>query len=312
MLTRRTILLSTLAGLALGSAQGALAGEITHDLGVTQVPDAPQRVVVLEYSFIDALASVGMVPVGIADDNKAERVMGVYGEVLGEGWTSVGTRKTPSLEVIASLQPDLIIADTTRHSAAYETLGQIAPTIVLDSLGGDYHASVAQMQLIGEAIGKPEEMAARIAAHKATMADYAAKIAPHAAGVAAQFGVVNATGLYLHSPVSYNGSLLEMLGFSSKMTPGEGGVYETNYVETTLEQLSELDPDLLILGEYTDPSKTDEWAGEPLWQALTAVQTDQVHYVTANNWSRLRGMVAAELTAADILQIVGGDDDGDS
>lgn len=292
------------------AAHGALAGEIAHDLGKTDVPDNPERIVVLEFSFIDALASVGIVPVGIADDNNPDRVMTVYGEVLGDDWTSVGTRKTPSLEIIASLQPDLIIADTTRHTDAYETLGQIAPTIVLDSLGGDYHDSVSQMAVIGEAIGKPDEMEARIARHKATMAEHADRIRPHAEGVTAQFGVANATGLYLHSPSSYNGSLLEMFGFSSEMTPGAGGVYETNYVETTLEGLSELDPDILILGEYSDPSATDNWAGEPLWEALTAVQTGEVHYVTANNWSRLRGMVAAELTAADLLEIVGSDDSG--
>lgn len=65
---------------------------------------------------------------------------------------------------------------------------------------------------------------------------------------------------------------------------------------------------MLILGEYADPSITDTWADEPLWNELTAVRTGQVHYVTANSWSRLRGMVAAELTAADLLKISGADD----
>ena len=31
----------------------------------------PSRVVVLEYSFVDALAQVGVSPVGVADDNKS-------------------------------------------------------------------------------------------------------------------------------------------------------------------------------------------------------------------------------------------------
>lgn len=307
--------IARLAGLSMlaivtASASQVYATEVTHDLGVTDVPDNPERIVVLEFSFIDALASVGIVPVGIADDNNPDRVMPVYGDVIGDDWTSVGTRRTPSLEIIASLQPDLIIADTTRHETAYETLSQIAPTIVLDSLGGDYHDSVAQMTVIGGAIGRPDEMAARLDQHRATMDDYVAQIAPHAEDVAAQFGVVNAEGLYLHSPASYNGSLLEMFGFASNMLPGEGGVYETNYIETTLEQLSELNPDILILGEYTDPSLTDTWHGEPLWEELAAVDSDNVHYVIANNWSRLRGVVAAELTAADLLNILDVNDDG--
>ncbi|MEM8627886.1 MAG: ABC transporter substrate-binding protein, partial [Pseudomonadota bacterium] len=219
-------------------AAPAIAGEIAHEAGTTMVPDSVERIVVLEFSYIDALASVGVAPVGIADDNNRGRVIPAYTKIIGDDWVSVGTRKTPSLEIIASLAPDLIIADKNRHTAAYEALSEIAPTIVLDSLGGDYHASVAQMAVIGEAIGKADEMNARIAAHKATMADYVAQIKPKAAGLSAQFGVTNAKGLWLHAPPSYNGSLLEMFGFESTMSSGEGGVYEKVYVPTTLEQLS--------------------------------------------------------------------------
>lgn len=280
------------------------AGEITHEAGTTDVPSDVKRIVVLEFSFIDALASVGVAPVGIADDNKRERVVPAYTDIIGDKWVSVGTRKTPSLEVIASLAPDLIIADKTRHSAAYDTLSEIAPTIVLDSLGGDYHASVAQMAVIGEAIGKEDKMDARIAQHKATMDDYIAQIKPLSHGVSAQFGVTNATGLWLHAPVSYNGSLLEMFGFDSTMKPAEGDAYEKVYVPTTLEQFSEVNPDILIFGPYTDPSQVDTWKGETLFEGLTAVETENVHNVTAHNWSRLRGMLAAEMTAADVLKIM--------
>lgn len=303
MHTRRSVISLAVTALMVLSFN-ANAGEITHELGTTNVPDAPVRVVVLEFSFIDALASVGVAPVGIADDNKRDRIIPAYTAVIGDDWISVGTRKTPSLEILASLQPDLIIADKTRHAAAYDTLSEIAPTIVLDSLGGDYHASVAQMSVIGRALGKEAEMEARIAEHKATMAGYVADIKAASAGISAQFGVTNATGLWLHSPVSYNGSVLELFGFDSVMTPGEGGVYETNYVPTTLEQLSEYNPDILILGKYTDPAFTDGWAGETLYEGLDAVKNGNVYGVTAHNWSRLRGMLAAELTAQDILKIM--------
>jgi len=280
------------------------AGEITHELGTTNVPDNPQRIVVLEFSYIDALASVGVAPVGIADDKNRDRIVPAYTDIIGNDWVSVGKRKTPSLEVIASLKPDLIIADKKRHAAAYETLSEIAPTIVLDSLAGDYHASVAQMSVIGQALGKSAEMEARIAAHKATMADYVAKISPKAAKYSAQFGVTNAKGLWLHSPISYNGSLLKMFGFSSNMQPKTGGVYEKTYVPTTLEQLSEVNPDILIFGAYVEPSHVDSWAGESLYKDLGAVKAGHVFNVTAHNWSRLRGMMAAELTAQDLLKIM--------
>ena len=43
-------------------------GEFTLD-------KTPTRVVALEYSFVDALAQVGVSPVGVADDNKVERIL---------------------------------------------------------------------------------------------------------------------------------------------------------------------------------------------------------------------------------------------
>lgn len=293
--------LITAALLIAGAA--ANAREITHELGTTEVPDRPERIVVLEFSFIDALASVGIAPVGIADDGDRERIIPAYTDVIGNDWTSVGTRKTPSFEVIASLQPDLIIADRSRHAGIYETLSEIAPTIVLDSITGDYYDAIASMSVIGEAVGKGQEMEARIAEHKATMADLSARI-QNAGGRTVQFGVTNAQALYLHSPSSYVGSLLESFGFKSAMQPSEGGSYEENYVQTSLEQLSEINPDILILGKYADPAATDAWAGEPLFEGLTAVKNGNVYEVVAHNWSRLRGLLAAEIVARDLVNIL--------
>lgn len=279
------------------------AAKVSHELGVTDVPDSPQSIVVLELSFIDALASVGMAPVGIADDNKRDRVIPAYTDIIGHKWTSVGTRKTPSLEIISSLTPDLIIADKTRHSVAYTALSEIAPTIVLDSLGGDYYDALKQIHVIGKALDKEVKMDARIAQHKATIAAYVDKIKPFSKGVTAQFGVTNSNGLWLHSPLSYNGSLLSMFGFQSSMPPTEGGVYEAQYVPTSLEQLSAINLDILILGKYTTPAFTDGWSEDLLYKGLSSVKSNKVYNVTAHNWSRLRGMLAAELTAEDVLQI---------
>lgn len=304
------LLFNFLAVLAMSlfTLTSASAKDIQHEMGTTSVPDAPKRIIVLEFSFIDALASVGVSPVGIADDKKTDRVIDAYTKVIGNDWVSVGTRKTPSLEIIASLKPDLIIADKQRHAAAFEQLSEIAPTIVLDSLGGNYNDSVSQMSVIGDAIGKSSEMNLRIEQHRALMKDYAAKIAPKAKGVRAQFGVANAKGLWLHSPLSYNGSLLSALGFENSMKAQEGGVYEATYVPTTLEQLSEVNPDILLLGEYADPSFIDNIADEVLFKDLNAVKSNKVFFVTAHNWSRLRGMLAAELTAQDLVEIFEGNE----
>lgn len=282
----------------------AAAVEVTHAMGKTQVPDDPQRIVVLELSFVDALAAVSVAPVGIADDSDRDRVVAAYTDIIGQDWVSVGSRKTPSLERIAALAPDLIIADKTRHVGVYDTLSSIAPTIVLDSLTGDYHEALAQAAVIGKAIGKPEKMARRIATHKARMHAYAEMFRLKSKGVTAQFGVANTTGLWLHSPSSYVASLLRLFGFDASMTGANTGDYAATYVSISLEQLSAIDPDVLILGRYTNPAITDTWTDETLFQELAAVRADHVFAADAHEWSRLRGILAAERLAGRLTEMM--------
>ena len=71
--------------------------EIKHEEGTTKVPKHPKRVVVLEYSFVDALVALDVKPVGIADDNK-NRIIKPLRDKIGK-YTSVGTRKKKSVNL---------------------------------------------------------------------------------------------------------------------------------------------------------------------------------------------------------------------
>ena len=296
-------LVAALAGAMLLAALPVQAVEITHDLGTTEVPDAPQRIVVLEYSFVDTLAAVGVSPIGIADDEKRDSIVPIYTAIIGDEWTSVGTRKSPSLEVIASLQPDLIIADTSRHEAIYEALSEIAPTIAFDSLTGTYEVAIEAARTIAHAVGKDAEMDARLVEHAATMEAAKAEIGDVSAW-SAQFLIDNGEGIFLHSPVSYNGSLLAWFGFKSNMPSPDGHTYEEAVVTTSLEQLSEINPQLILRGKYADPGLTDSWVGQPIYDNIEAVKTGNVYDVVAHEWSRLRGVLASEVSAANLVEIV--------
>lgn len=296
-------LFAAVCGAMMLAAMPVQAIEITHDLGTTTVPDAPKRIVVLEYSFVDTLAAVGVSPVGIADDNKRDSIIPAYTALIGDDWTSVGTRKSPSLEVIASLQPDLIIADTGRHEAVYGALSEIAPTIAFDSLTGSYEVAMKAAQTIANAVGKGPEMEARLAEHDKIMDGYKAEMGD-VSDWSAQFLIDNGEGIYLHSPVSYNGSLLAWFGFKNNMPTPDGHSYEEAIVNTSLEQLSEINPQIIIRGKYADDALTDSWIGQPVYDAIAAVKSGNVFDITAHNWSRLRGVLASEASAADLVGIV--------
>jgi len=110
--------------------------------------------------------------VGVADDNKVDRILPQVREKIA-AWQSVGTRSQPSLEVIASLKPDLIIADPSRHTAVFEELKKIAPTVMFDSRHESYQENLETAQKIGDLVGKSAEMKAKINEHN----DYIANIA---------------------------------------------------------------------------------------------------------------------------------------
>ena len=83
----------------------------------------------------------------IADDGESNKVTDVTnGEKID--YVSVGDRKEPNLEELSSMDLDLIIADTSRHSEIYEDLNKIAPTIVLDSIDSSYDEYIENFETL--------------------------------------------------------------------------------------------------------------------------------------------------------------------
>lgn len=112
---------------------------IVHDLGETEVPRNPERVVTLSYSTLDILDEMELEEriIGTAKENLPSYLQ----EYNNEGVTSVGTLKEFNLETINELKPDLIIIEG-RQTDSYEDLMAIAPTIQLGTDTSDYFGSL--------------------------------------------------------------------------------------------------------------------------------------------------------------------------
>ncbi len=257
----------------------------------------PQRIVVLEFSFADALASVGISPVGIADDKDATRVLKEVRDVIGD-WQSVGTRSQPSLEVIASLKPDLIIADIGRHESVYEDLQKIAPTLILPSRRETYEDSLKAAAIIGKVVGKEAQIQQRLQEHRVSMQNYAKQL-PENAEV--QFTVARKDSLYIHTANSYAGGVIHALGLQNPPLSRDDKQASR---QIGLEQLLAINPEYLIVGEYTSPNVVDNWQSEPLWSVLKVARHKHVHRVNGNVWARCRGIMAAERMAQDLVTVL--------
>ena len=283
---------TTLASVLLMASAFASAVTIKDAKGEFTLDKTPSRVVALEYSFVDALAQVGVSPVGVADDNKIDRILPQVREKIA-AWQSVGTRSQPSLEVIASLKPDLIIADPSRHTAVFEELKKIAPTVMFDSRHESYQENLETAQKIGDLVGKSAEMKAKINEHN----DYIANIAKNLGvqGKKASFGTSREDKFNIQNDNGYVGSFLTTLGFApTKLNSDQA------FVEINLEQLVMEKPEYLFIAHYRDESIARKWEAEPLWKAIPAVKANHVYSVDSDMWARGRGLEASKIMAKQI------------
>ncbi|MCU6671455.1 Fe(3+) dicitrate ABC transporter substrate-binding protein FecB [Enterobacteriaceae bacterium H4N4] len=288
-----TKLLTLATGLLL-LASHAFAATVQDEQGTFTLDNTPQRIVVLELSFADALAAVDVSPVGIADDNDASRILPEVRAHL-KPWQSVGTRAQPSLEAISALKPDLIIADSSRHSGIYAALQHIAPVLLLKSRNETYAENLHSAAVIGEVVGKKAQMQARLDQHKQQMAHWASQL-PKGTHVA--FGTSREQQFNLHTRDTYTGSVLTALGLD--VPPVMAGAAMPS---VGLEQLLALNPEWLLIAHYREESIAKRWMQDPLWQMLTAAQKQQVAAVDSNAWARMRGIFAAERIARDTVSI---------
>lgn len=279
--------------LALGGPAFAVTVEDLQ--GQFTLAKTPQRIVVLELSFADALAAVDLSPVGIADDNDPERILPEVRARL-KPWRSVGTRAQPSLEAISALRPDLIVADSSRHRGIYAALRQIAPVLLLKSRNETYAENLQSAAIIGKVVGQDPLMQQRLAQHRRRMTDFAAQLP---AGASVVFGTSREQQFNLHSRDTYTGSVLSALGLSVPAAIGGAPMATIG-----LEQLLAINPQWLFVAHYRTESIVRKWQQDPLWQMLQAQQKQQVAAVDSNSWARMRGMFAAERIAADAVNII--------
>jgi iron complex transport system substrate-binding protein len=281
---------------------------VNGTLGSVTLHGTPTRIVALEFSFVDDLVQVGVKPVGIADDNDPTRIIPPVRAKLGQ-YTSVGLRQTPNLETIASLHPDLIIADATRHVNIYHQLQQIAPTIALDSLQEAYLPNLHAAIVVGQAVNKCGAMVRRVQQDKIIIQRMKAAVLKATNGKGetrkAMF-VVDTNKIWnVHSNLAYTPSLLQAIGIPPANTLEYNSTNRGNpYIVMSQEDLLSNNPDIIFAANNPPNPLFDQWSQSPLWSQLKAVQNHQVYLVNTNLWSKARGLEAGELICQQAVHLL--------
>jgi iron complex transport system substrate-binding protein len=291
-------LLAAIAVTALLSAP-ALARDITHAMGVTDVPDNPQRIVVLTNEGTEALLAVGITPIGAVKsflgDPWYDHIAGQMADV-----TVVGEESAVNLEAIAALQPDLIIGNKTRQEKIYEQLSAIAPTVMAERLRGDWKINMALYtdaagvgQAGKDALAAFDARAAKIAEEAGPLLDEKISIIRFLAG---------STRMYYQD--SFSGLILKQIGFQRPATQDKPEFAD----EVGKERIPEFEGDRLFYFTYeTGAGEADaqaaDWTADPLWQNLEVVKAGKVYPVSDAIWNTAGGIIAANLMLDDIEKV---------
>ncbi len=284
---------------------------IKHALGETVIEGVPQRVVVLEWSIAEDVLALGVQPVGMADIKGMQKWVKVPVEI-GSDVVDIGVRNAPDMELLTSLEPDLIIGLDRNLETSYEAMSSIAPTIAYQPYpvedGRDqYDAMVDTFNEIADILGKKDEAAAVMkqlddtyAAAKAKITEAGKLDAPFvlAMGYSNQDAVV----FRLSTDNALAVKVLEHIGLKNAHKPEKTEVY--GFTTADVEALPALqDANFLHIIQDDDNVIENQLKNNAVWKSLNFVKENRVYGLGGDVWpygGPLSSQILAQ-KAADLL-----------
>lgn len=240
---------------------------IEHALGETRVPSDPRRVVVMDGEVtLDPVVALGVDPVAAAKPNVTGGIPEQVLELVEGDLSEIGLASEPSIEKIATLDPDLIIGSPIYIESTYDRLSKIAPTVAVEF---EQTAWKERLREVGKTLGR-EERADQL------LADYGERTASFREAMGERLDettvtVARATELgfrYLTTDGSFPWTVLADAGLKQPPQQETGAVGEP-FVEISQEKIPVLEADYVFLTvDEGHNSMIEQLKSNPLWLRL--------------------------------------------
>lgn len=266
------------------------AKTIVHDFGTTELKKAPKRIVILDNLYGEILEPLDLTPVGATTGQEGSQEFSTLfkkhykdADVVSVGW-----QKTPYLEKIKELKPDLILM-TVDQEGLYDKLSEIAPTVgyrINTDENWDYHETSLK---VAEIFDKRDEM-------KDALDRMDAKEAVFAENVKAKFGdqklmYLRVTGNDIrYYAYGHFGYLYDTYKFNRAQTFNPEDMYQV----IDIDKLKDINPDLLIVQADSQDLLDNKLKNTPVWSNLKAVQNNNVIYADYSTYMLGFGIVSQE------------------
>lgn len=249
-----------------------------------------ERVVTLEWSVTEYVSALGVQPVGVADVegyNTWAKTAPLEGEPA-----DVGVRTEPSVDAIANLEPDLIVADTSSiPEDAIEQIERIAPVLVLRSAATDglLDLVTSNQQTVGTLLGKEaaaqqleEDFSTDLEGARAAVADAGKDGAPMVFSY--PYAEANSMTFRMHGPGSAPAVIGEEIGLRSASEEVGDEAYGLTTID--VEGLRNLpsDTEFLYWADPTMEDPTQTLADNAVWNQLGFVADGHVHRAADGIW----------------------------
>lgn len=264
---------------------GANGSKVTLDGPAT-------KVVGTEWNVVESLVTLGVAPTGVADV-KGYKAWDTAAPLTNSP-QDIGTRGEPSMDSIAALAPDLIVATTDLSASAVKQMKKIAPVLQVKSADADDQVGTMfdTLDTLAKATGKEDEARAAKKAYETKLAE--GKKALKDAG-ADGASIATADGYAASNQVSVraftDGSLLgavnEELGLKNAWKVK--GDKDYGLATTDVEGLTGLGKDVRFT--YIGNKKaggsdvfTKDLADNKVWTSLPFVKSGDVHRLPDGTW----------------------------
>ncbi|MGX4668222.1 siderophore ABC transporter substrate-binding protein [Cerasibacillus sp. JNUCC 74] len=254
--------------------------EIKQDLGDTEVPKNPEKVVVFDFGVLDSLDKLGVEVAGVA---KAGNIPSYLEKYEGDEYENIGSLKEPDFDKISEIKPDVIFI-SGRQSQVYDQLAEIAPTVYLGVDPANYMESFKDnMKTLGEIFDKQSEVEKElknIDSSVAAVQDKAKELDKKALIILANDDKISAYGTN-----SRFGLIHDVFGVPAVDENIEASTHGMN---VSFEYVREQNPDLLYVIDRSaaigEESAAKQIVENELVKATNAYKNDNITYLDPEFW----------------------------
>lgn len=292
MIIRPTLLASAIAMVSSAAFAQEYPVTVTDDRPAeVTLESEPQRVVTLANFATDMAAALGIQPIGVTTYTGERPIYlgdaAMYGEDLGD-------LTAPNLELMATLNPDLVIGMLRYNGPYSEDIEEFSQFLAYQSNTIDQSLNIVEH--LGQALGHKDEAQAMNASYLALYDEVTSKLEKQ--GPSFLFIWYFQDTMYAYKEGLMPAEALTRIGGVNLAGPG-GIEPENAFAILEPEQLLEMDPEVLFV--FASHGGAVKYS--PLFDRLQAVKNDRA-YLVGYQFSQSAGPIARELVVREAAYLM--------